>query len=92
LVYLKTNPLQENHAASFGMTQSQENLLIHLLSGLLRKALKQLGELPDRNEFRVMYIIKLFKFFIPGAGGTRDWWCKKMSYYQRLFQMSQVGF
>jgi hypothetical protein len=58
LVYLKTNPLQEHHAASFGMTQSQANLLIHLLSGLLRKTLKRLGELPERNEFRVMHIIK----------------------------------
>src|SRR5690606_1226775 len=58
LVYLKTNPLQEHHAASFGMTQSQANLLIHLLSGLLRKTLKRLGELHERNEFRVMHIIK----------------------------------
>jgi len=40
------------------MTQSQANLLIHLLSGLLRKTLKRLGELPERNEFRVMHIIK----------------------------------
>ena len=30
LIYLKNNPLQEHHAASFGMTPSQTNLLIHL--------------------------------------------------------------
>lgn len=58
LIYLKTNPLQEHHAASFGMTQSQANLLIHLLSGLLRKTLKRLGELPERNEYRIKYIVK----------------------------------
>jgi len=56
LIYLKTNPLQEHHAASFGMTQSQANILIHLLCGLLRKALKQL---PERNEYRLKYILKL---------------------------------
>ncbi|HEY5536127.1 MAG TPA: transposase family protein [Ignavibacteria bacterium] len=31
LIYLKTNPLQEHHAASFGITQPQANILIHLL-------------------------------------------------------------
>ena len=59
LIYLKTNPLQEHHAASFGMTQSQANILIHLLCGLLRKTLKRLGELPERNEYRLKYILKL---------------------------------
>jgi len=58
LIYLKTNPLQEHHAASFGMTQSQANQLIHLLSSLLRKTLKKLGELPERNEHRVIHVLK----------------------------------
>ena len=58
LIYLKTNPLQEHHAASFGITQPQANVLIHILSDLLRKALKQLGELPVRNEYRLIYILK----------------------------------
>jgi len=58
LIYLKTNPLQEHHAASFGMTQSQANQLIHLLSSLLRKTLKNLGELPERNEHRVIHVLK----------------------------------
>jgi len=58
LIYLKTNPLQEHHAASFGMTQSQANQLIHLLSSLLRKTLKNLGELPERNEYRIQHVLK----------------------------------
>lgn len=58
LIYLKTNPLQEHHAASFGMTQSQANQLIHLLSSLLRKTLKNLGELPERNEYRIKHVLE----------------------------------
>jgi hypothetical protein len=61
LIYLKTNPLQEHHAASFGMTQSQTNLLIHLLAGLLRKTLKCLGELPERNEYRIQHVLKSYE-------------------------------
>jgi len=59
LIYLKTNPLQEQHAASFEMTQPQANVLIHLLSDILRKTLKQLGELPERNEYRIKHVIEL---------------------------------
>ena len=58
LIYLKTNPLQEHHAASFGITQSQANQLIHLFSDLLRKTLKNLGELPERNEYRIQHVLK----------------------------------
>jgi hypothetical protein len=58
LIYLKTNPLQEQHAASFEMTQPQANVLIHLLSDILRKTLKQLGELPARNEYRIKHVIE----------------------------------
>jgi hypothetical protein len=61
LVFLKTNPLQEHHGASFGLTQSQTNLWIHRLSDILRKTLKHLGELPERNEYRVKYIIQNFE-------------------------------
>lgn len=57
LIYLKTNPLQEHHAASFGITQPQANTLIHLLSGLLKKSLNRLGELPERNEYKIKYIV-----------------------------------
>lgn len=58
LIYLKTNPLQEHHAASFGITQSQANQLLHLLSGLLRKTLKNQCELPERNEYRIQHVLK----------------------------------
>lgn len=52
LVYLKINPLQELHAIQFEMTQPQANRWIHLLSEILRRTLKTLGELPDRNSKR----------------------------------------
>lgn len=58
LSYLKNNPLQEYHPASFGMTQSQANPLIHLFSNILLKTLKQLGELPEENHFRLVYTLK----------------------------------
>jgi len=49
LVYLKTFPLQELQAATFSMNQPQANLWIHLLSPILRKTLKRLKEIPERN-------------------------------------------
>lgn len=60
LIYLKTNPLQEHHAASFGMSQPKANKFIHLLSEILLTTLKRLGELPERNEFRLKEILKPF--------------------------------
>lgn len=58
LIYLKTNPLQKYHAASFGITQSQAIHLIHLLSSLLRKTLKNMGELPKSNVYRILHDLK----------------------------------
>ena len=49
LSYLKNNPLQEYHGATYGMAQPQCNRWIHLLSEILVKTLKTLRELPDRN-------------------------------------------
>jgi len=57
LSYLKNNPLQEYHGATFGMTQPQCNAWIHLLSGILVKTLKTLGELPDRNSLRMQRVL-----------------------------------
>ncbi len=57
LIYLKTNPLQEHHKASFCITQPQANTMIHLLSFLLKKTLNRLGELLERNEYRIKYIV-----------------------------------
>ena len=49
LYYLKNNPLQQAHAASFGMSQPQANLWIHLLKGILLKALQAAKSLPCRD-------------------------------------------
>ncbi|MGC3978328.1 MAG: transposase family protein [Paludibacteraceae bacterium] len=56
LMYLKTNPLQEQLAASFSLTQPKSNILIQLLSGILHKSLRQLGELPERNAQKLKYL------------------------------------
>ena len=61
LSYLKNNPLQEYHAAMFELTQSQCNLLVHLLSDILRKTLKTLGELPERNHLRMPGILENYR-------------------------------
>ena len=58
LVYLKTNPLQELHAILFEMPQPQADRWIHLLSEILRRTLKTLGELPDRNSQRLIHILQ----------------------------------
>jgi hypothetical protein len=50
LNYLKTNPLQEVHAQSFGMQQSQANQWIHLLLPLVKQALADCGEIPARKK------------------------------------------
>jgi len=57
LFYLKNNPLQQYHGATFGMTQPQCNDWVHLLSNILVKTLKTLGELPDRNSLRMEYVL-----------------------------------
>ena len=58
LVYLKTFPLQELQAATFSMTQPQANLWIHLLNPILRKMLKMLKELPERNNQKLELLLK----------------------------------
>lgn len=58
LSYLKNNPLQEYHGATFGMNQPQCNVWIHLLSEILVKTLKTLGELPDRNSLRMQRVLQ----------------------------------
>jgi hypothetical protein len=61
LSYLKNNPLQEYHGATFGMTQPQCNGWIHLLLDILLKTLKSLGELPDRNSLRIEHVLAACK-------------------------------
>ncbi len=58
LSYFKNNPLQENHAACFGMTQSQAHPLIYLLSDNLLKTLKRLLELPEENHLKRWRVVK----------------------------------
>lgn len=58
LIYLKTNPLQEHHAAFFGMTQPKANMLIHILIPLLRKTLKRIKQLPQRDASRLEEVLK----------------------------------
>lgn len=69
LVYLKTNPLQELHAIQFEMTQPKANRWIHLLSEILRRTLKTLDELPDRNSKRLIHILQRYEEIILG----RNW-------------------
>jgi len=56
LSYLKNNPLQEYHGATYGMTQPQCNRWVHLLCEILRKTLNVLDQLPDRNHLRIEHI------------------------------------
>jgi hypothetical protein len=49
LVYLKQAPTQEVQASLFGMRQPKANMWIHLLHPVLNRALKQHGDLPNRN-------------------------------------------
>lgn len=58
LVYLNTNPLLELHAIQFEMAQPQANKWIRLLSEILLRTLKTLGELSDRNSKRLIHILK----------------------------------
>lgn len=50
LSYLKSNPIQAVHAASFGLTQPQLNQWLHRSLPWLRAALARLGELPARPD------------------------------------------
>jgi hypothetical protein len=68
LHYLKSNALQQHHAAAYGMNQPQANLWIHLLLRLLRKTLKNLGELPQRRAFKLKEVLeKVEQVFIDGT-------------------------
>jgi hypothetical protein len=58
LLFCKTNPLQEQHAAYFGITQPQANRMIHLLLSLLHKTLKELQMVPERNSLRLSQAVK----------------------------------
>ena len=68
LHYLKSNALQEHHAAAYSMSQPQANLWIHLLLRLLRKTLKSLGQLPERRVWKVKELLgKVEQVFMDGS-------------------------
>lgn len=58
LHYLKANALQEHHAAFYGMYQSQANIWIHLLLGLLHQTLKSLHQMPCRNSLKIQELLQ----------------------------------
>ena len=49
LVYLKTNSLQEHHAASFGLSQSKVSRIARVLLVILEQSLKDMKLLPWRD-------------------------------------------
>ena len=49
LSYLKNNPLQQAHAATFNMNQPQANLWIHLLKRILNNTLEKANCIPCRT-------------------------------------------
>lgn len=53
LLFLKTNPLQEVHASSFGMNQPQASKWLKLLSTLLLETLAKVNVLPERKSERI---------------------------------------
>lgn len=68
LSYVKNNPLQEYHAAQYGLSQPQANVYIHLLSRLLQDTLGKNKNLPARSNKELKYVLKdVPKVFIDGT-------------------------
>src|SRR3954465_938251 len=68
LHYLKSNSIQEHHAAIYSMRQSQCNMWLHLLLRLLHQTLTALKQLPERDATRLNKTLKgLREVFIDGT-------------------------
>lgn len=68
LHYLKSNDIQEHHAAGYGMHQSQCNTWLHLLLRLLHQTLEAAGQLPERRAAKLKRVLKELKeVFIDGT-------------------------
>jgi hypothetical protein len=68
LHYLKSNALQEHHAAVYDMSQPQANRWIHLLLKLLLQALKNLQQLPERRPEKIKQVLaRLQQVFVDGT-------------------------
>jgi hypothetical protein len=66
--YLKTYPIQELHAAIFGMEQSHTNVWIHRLARFLLKTLERLKHLPERNAQALAHLLpECERFFLDGT-------------------------
>jgi Helix-turn-helix of DDE superfamily endonuclease/DDE superfamily endonuclease len=53
LVYQKTNPLQVMHGLQFELSQAQAHYWIHRLLPVLQRALRDMGQAPERDAHRV---------------------------------------
>lgn len=68
LHYLKSNALQEHHAAAYGMSQPQANGWIHLLLKLLYQTLRGLRQLPERRASNIKELLeKVEQVFVDGS-------------------------
>lgn len=68
LHYLKSNALQQHHAAAYAMSQPQANVWIHLLLKLLHRTLKSLGHLPQRRASKLKALLgQVEEVFVDGT-------------------------
>ena len=68
LHYLKSNALQEHHAAAYAMSQPQANGWIHLLLKRLHRTLQKLGHLPERRAAKIKELLgKVEQVFMDGT-------------------------
>jgi hypothetical protein len=70
LYYVKIYPLQEILAFEFDMVQSTANEWIHILSGVLQKALDHGGYLPERDPKQLETVLESEPESIYGIDGT----------------------
>jgi hypothetical protein len=61
LSYWKLNPLQEQHADLFSMTQKQCYEFVHGLGAILQDALKSAGVVPARNDKELQSVLSNFE-------------------------------
>lgn len=68
LHYLKSNALQEHHAAVYDISQPQANGWIHLLLRMLHQTLKKLKVLPERKPAKLQQVLaRLEQVFVDGT-------------------------
>src|SRR3989442_10346619 len=70
LYYVKVYPLQEILAFEFGMVQSTANEWIHILSGVLKKALDHGGYVPERDPKQLATVLESEAEATYGIDGT----------------------